>query len=70
MKGDADALAHAVYAAVAKQYFGFSAYALPSSDAWLSDAVSEIARYVEFDDEMIYQIEHPEKQKRGKNRIA
>ena len=46
IEGDGSELAHAVYAAVARQYFGFSAYALPSSDAWLSDAVSEYIAYL------------------------
>ncbi len=48
--GDDTELAHSVYAAVARQYFGFSAYALPSSDAWLSDSVSEYIAYLILED--------------------
>lgn len=46
LKGNEDDLAHTVYAAVAKQYFGYSAYALPCSDAWLSDSISEFIAYL------------------------
>jgi len=46
LKGSEDDLAHALYAAIARQYFGFSAYALPSSDAWLSDSISEYIAYL------------------------
>lgn len=46
IKGDQTELAHDIYAAVAQQYFGFGAYALPSSDAWLSDSVSEYIAYL------------------------
>lgn len=41
-----DALAHALRFAVAQQYFGLSAYVVPSADAWLSDAVSEYVAYL------------------------
>lgn len=41
-----DALEKAIRFFVAQQYFGRSAYARPSSDAWLSDAVSEYLCYL------------------------
>ena len=45
-KKNEDALAHAVRFAVAKQYFGKSARARVSSDAWLSDSVCEYIAYL------------------------
>lgn len=39
-------LRRAVYFAVAQQYFGFSAYAQVSSDAWLSDSICEYLSYL------------------------
>ena len=41
MMDDGEALAHQLRRCVAQQYFGLSAYADPTADAWLSDAVSE-----------------------------
>ena len=41
-----DALRHAVYFSIAQQYFGLTAYAAPSSDAWLSDSISEYLSYL------------------------
>lgn len=46
LSDDTEDLAHTIYTAVAKQYFGYSAYALPVSDAWLSDSVSEYIAYL------------------------
>ena len=39
-------LQHAVYAFIAQQYFGRSAWASPASDAWLSDSVAEFVAYL------------------------
>lgn len=46
LKGDETELAHEIYVAVAQQYFGRTAYALPCSDAWLSDSISEYIAYL------------------------
>ena len=45
-KKNEDALAHAIRFAVAKQYFGKTARARVSSDAWLSDSISEYLAYL------------------------
>jgi len=45
-RSNADELAHALRFSIAKQYFGLSAYARPSSDAWLSDSVCEYISYL------------------------
>ena len=37
---------HAIRRFIAQQYFGCSAWAAPSSDAWLSDSVSEFLGYL------------------------
>ncbi len=39
-------LSHDLRVAIARQYFGFAAYAQPGADAWLSDAVSEYLGYL------------------------
>lgn len=44
--GSADALEHALFFAIANQYFGRTAYPEPVSDAWLSDSVSEYIAYL------------------------
>lgn len=41
-----EALAHAIRRFVAQQYLGFSAYAQPVSDAWLSDSICEYLSYL------------------------
>ena len=41
-----DDLDHELRAAIARQYFGLSAYARPGADAWLSDAASEYIAYL------------------------
>ncbi len=41
-----DDLAHLLRTAIARQYFGFSAYAQPGADAWLSDSISEYLGYL------------------------
>lgn len=43
---NADQLAHALRFSIAKQYFGFSARARVSSDAWLSDSLCEYLSYL------------------------
>ena len=43
---DKTELRHEIYYFIAQQYFGCSAYAEPSADAWLSDAVSEYVCYL------------------------
>lgn len=46
LKADARELKMRIYAFVAQQYFGCSAWAHPSSDAWLSDSISEYLAYL------------------------
>ncbi|MDO5324341.1 MAG: hypothetical protein Q4G06_09995 [Clostridia bacterium] len=41
-----DNLEQLLRAAIARQYFGLTAYARPGADAWLSDAVSEYVGYL------------------------
>lgn len=41
-----DDLDHELRAAIARQYFGLTAYTQPGADAWLSDAVSEYVAYL------------------------
>lgn len=46
LKEGGEDLRRAVYFCIAQQYFGFSAYAQPSADAWLSDSVCEYLSYL------------------------
>lgn len=46
LKEGGEELRRAVYFCVAQQYFGFSAYAQPSADAWLSDSICEYLSYL------------------------
>lgn len=44
--GKSDHLEKQIRFCIAQQYFGFSAYTAPSSDAWMSDAVCEYLSYL------------------------
>ena len=44
--GDSDTLTHALFCALAQQYFGLATCAKPVSDAWLSDSICEYAAYL------------------------
>ena len=55
LTGDTDALAHAIRRFVAMQYFGYTAYAHPSSDAWLSDSICEYLSYLMLEEEKGYE---------------
>lgn len=46
IRAGGDDLSHAIRRFIAAQYFGCAAYARPSSDAWLSDSVSEYLAYL------------------------
>ena len=46
LKEGGNDLRRAVYFCIAQQYFGFSAYAHPSADAWLSDSICEYISYL------------------------
>lgn len=46
LKAGGEEMRRAVYFCVAQQYFGFSAYAQPSADAWLSDSICEYLSYL------------------------